>query len=287
MLKHTKITILLVVIFSFSSIKAQTKAPYKIYNDKGQKTSYKKMLKDFSKADIILFGELHNNAIAHWLEYEITYDLSQENKIILGAEMFETDNQEAIEKYLNGTIDEKAFDTLARLWKNYKTDYKPLVDFAKTKQLKFIATNVPRKYASLVFKKGFDVLGSLSMEEKKRIAPLPISYDPNLPSYKAMLEMMPGHGGENLPKAQAIKDATMAHFIIENVKQGTIFIHYNGAYHSNDYEGIYWYLKKQMPDMNIKTINVVEQENINKVEEDHLNSADYIIVVDIDMTKTY
>jgi uncharacterized iron-regulated protein len=48
--------------------------------------------------------------------------------------MIETDNQQALNQYLAGKIDQKALDSLARLWSNYKTDYKPLVDFAKDNQ---------------------------------------------------------------------------------------------------------------------------------------------------------
>jgi len=51
---------------------------------------------------------------------------------------------------------------------------------------------------------------------------------------------MQSHGGENLPKAQALKDATMAFFISENYIFGKIFIHFNGAYHSDNYEEILW-----------------------------------------------
>ncbi len=121
--------LLLFTITSFS----QKKVSHVIYNAKGKKVSYKKMLKTITEKDIILFGESHNNAIAHWLQYEVTLDLNSTNQLILGAEMFEADNQDALNDYLNDVIDSKALDTLARLWPNYKTDYAPLVNFAKKK----------------------------------------------------------------------------------------------------------------------------------------------------------
>lgn len=63
---------------------------------------------------------------------------------------------------------------------------------------------------------GFEGLDSLDAAAKTYIAPLPVAYDAELPGYKSMIEMMGGQGGhvnENLPKAQAVKDATMAYFI--------------------------------------------------------------------------
>ncbi len=280
------IVYLLFLIFS-SVIFSQNKPAYKLYNAKGKKVSFKRMLNKMNNTDIVLFGEHHNNPIVHWLQYETTVELSKKRLLTLGAEMFEADNQNELNDYLTGKIDQKALDTLARLWNNYKTDYKPLVDFAKKEKLKFIATNIPRRYASKVFKGGFKKLDELSENEKEWIAPLPIKYDATLPGYVKMKSMMGGHGGDNLPKAQAIKDATMGYFILKNRNKNNLFIHYNGSYHSDDYEGIYWYLKQSKPNLKIVTVSVVEQENIKKFNKEKKLKADFIIVIPANMTKTY
>jgi len=274
--------------FSFLNFAfAQKKDAYTIYNNKGQKVSYSKMLKASSKAKVILFGEFHDNAISHWLQLELSKDLSAKKSITFGAEMFETDNQQQVTDYVTGKIDAETLDSTARLWKNFKTDYQPLLDAAKENKFEFIATNVPRQYAKMVYLEGFDTLTTLSIEEKNWIAPLPIKYDATLPQYRKMLEMMGGHGGENLPKAQALKDATMAYNIYKNISKSDIFLHFNGSYHSNYYEGIYWYLKQKADDLKITTITTVSQSNIYKLLEENKGAADFIIVVDEDMTPTY
>ena len=266
---------------------AQEKVPYKIYDKVGQEISYSKMLSMSNKSDVVLFGEHHNNSIIHWLQLELTKDLAEKKNLVLGAEMFEADNQTELNNYLSGKINQKQLDSTARLWKNYRTDYKPLVEFAKEKKFNFIATNIPRKFASLVYKKGFQALDSLSLEQKLWIAPLPIAYDADLPGYKAMLDMGDGHSNENLPKAQAAKDATMAYFISKNLKSETVFVHYNGTYHSDNFEGINWYLKKYAPKVKIVTIATVEQDDVMRFEKENQNKADIIIVVDKDVTKTH
>ena len=276
------------LFLSFSTVLlSQNKPAYKLYNAKGAKVSYKSMLKKMSKANIVLFGEHHNNPIVHWLQFETTVDLNSKRKLMLGAEMIEADNQIQLNQYLAGEIDQKAFDTVARLWNNHSTDYKPLVDFAKVNKLKFIAANIPRRYASEVFKGGFEALEKLSNEEKSWIAPLPIKYDATLPGYVKMKAMMGGHGGDNLPKAQAVKDATMAYFILKNMENDNLFIHYNGSYHSDDYEGINWYLKQTQPNLKIITVSIVEQENLKKLDKENKLKANFIIVVPPTMTKTY
>jgi uncharacterized iron-regulated protein len=268
-------------------VTAQELQAYRLFTAKGKKTDFGKMMKSAEKADVIIFGEFHNNPIVHWLQYELTSGLVQKRKLILGAEMFETDNQEALNRYLAGEIDQKGLDTLARLWNNYKTDYKPLVEIAKTNNLAFVAANIPRKYASKVFREGFEALEVLPDEEKRWIAPLPVAYDPELPGYKNMLTMMGDHASENFPKAQAIKDATMAYSILKFYLPGHLFIHYNGAYHSDNYEGILWYLKRERPDLKYMTITTVSQKDLKKLEKENLMKADFIIVVDENMTTTY
>jgi uncharacterized iron-regulated protein len=276
------------ILFSFSvTIQAQDKVPFRIFDGNGREASYKDILKASEKAEVVLFGEEHNNAIAHWLQLELTKDLAEKKQLVLGAEMLEADNQKQLDQYLKGEINQKQFDTTARLWPNYKTDYKPLVDFAKTKNISFIATNIPRRFAAKVSKNGFEALDELTVEEKKWIAPLPILYDPNLPGYVEMLKMMGEHTSLNMPKAQASKDATMAYFILKNKKPETTFVHYNGTYHSDNFEGINWYLIKKEPKLKILTIATVTQKDIIRFEKENLHRADFILVIDEDVTKTY
>ena len=268
-------------------ISAQNKPAYILYNAKGKQIGYDKMLKDLLKQEVVLFGEIHNNPISHWLELKIAQECGEKRTIRLGAEMFERDNQEPLNHYLNGKLTAKGLDSSARLWKNYKTDYAPLVNYAKEKKLSFVATNVPRKFASMVSKGGFEALNSLQSLEKTWLAPLPITYDANLPGYQKMLTLMGDHASPNMAKAQALKDATMAYSILEHMKKDELFIHYHGSYHSEFHEGIMWYLQKSRADMRIATIATVSQRNIQSLLPEHLDKADYIICVEEDMTGTY
>ncbi len=268
------------------------KPAYRIYNQKGKDIPYSKMVRQLADADIIFFGELHDDPIAHWLQRELTGDLHVlgTKQLVLGAEMFESDNQLLLDEYLGGKITEAKFEDEARLWQNHKTDYKPLLQFAFEQDIPFIATNVPRRYANLVYREGFEGLESLSEEAKKFLPPLPVKYDSELPGYKAMLEMgQMGHGmvNENMPKAQAIKDATMGYFILENWSDGKQFLHFNGAYHSDNAEGILWYIRQQEPGIKISTISTVLQESTDSLEQASSGKADFTIVVPKSMTRTY
>lgn len=281
--------VVVILFFVFTGFKTG-KPSYSLFGIKGNNVKYEKMIVKLKDADVVLFGEQHYNPISHWLQLEVTkdlYDFKKEN-LVLGAEMFETDNQIILNEYLDSLISGSSFESEARLWPNYKTDYKPLVEFANKNSLDFIATNVPRRYASLVNSKGFEGLEELSDEAKKFIPPLPIAYDPELECYKSMMEMkgMGSHVTPNFPKAQAIKDATMAYSILKYWSAGKLVIHYNGAYHSDNFESINWYLKQQYPDLKIVTITTVVQEDIKNLSEENSGKADFTICVVDNMTTT-
>lgn len=281
--------VLAVLFFVFAAFKSD-KPSYFLFDKQGKPVKYEKMVKQLKDADIVLFGESHDNPISHWLQLELTKDLFdlKIGNLILGAEMFESDNQVILNEYLAGIISQSSFENEARLWPNYKTDYKPLVEFAKTNNLPFVASNVPRRYASMVNKSGFGGLEELSDEAKQFIPPLPIAYDSTLNCYKSMLEMegMGSHVTPNFPKAQAIKDATMAYFILKNWSAGKLLIHYHGSYHSENFESIYWYLKQANPGLKIVTIHTVSQNDVSELEKENTGKADFTICVDEDMTKT-
>ncbi|TXH22975.1 MAG: iron-regulated protein [Chitinophagaceae bacterium] len=283
--------ILLSILFSTKMLMAQNVSAYKIYNDKGKAQSFEKMMKQLASYDMVLVGEYHNNSIVHWLELNIAKHLyaSSKKKIMIGAEMYERDNQEALNKYLQNKIDEKGLGTEARLWKNHTTDYLPILNFAKDKKIPFIATNIPRKYASIVAKKGVDSL-ILTDTEKPWVVKLPFEVSLETPGYQEMFKMMGDHAGTqamNFVSAQAIKDATMAESILKYWQPGNVFIHFHGDFHSKQFGGIYWYLKKANPNLKVAVISLAESDDIHLPLPKDFIKTNFNIVIPSDMTKTY
>ncbi len=286
-----KSSLIISFIFSFLVLGfSQDNPAYVIYNKAGKKVSFAKMEKAILSKKYVFFGEQHNVPIAHWLQFQILESLFEKHKanLVAGSEMFERDNQAIINQYLNSQIDEKNFQDSCRLWINFETDYKPMLDFAKQNYIPWIATNIPRKFASQVFKKGVSSLDSLSIEQRKWICPLPFPLDTSLSQYSVLSdgEM---HMGPNFVRAQAIKDATMAFSIKENLNRNTIFYHLNGAYHSDFHQGILWYLQRyngaKLDEM--ITISTVSQLDISTLDEENQEKADFIICVPENMTKTH
>ena len=282
------IIISVILFIDFAEVGTE-KPAYLLYNKDGDVIEYSTLLEQSQASDLIFFGELHNSAIAHWLQYELARDLAEvdSRNLHIGMEMFEADQQVLIDEYFSGHISQRSFESDARLWNNYQTDYKHIVEFARENRLKVVATNIPRRYASSVYMQGMDALESLDNQAKNWMAPLPIQVDKELQSYKNIAEAARGHGGDNLIYAQAVKDATMAHFILLNMGINDRMLHLNGSYHSNDWEGIVWYITETVKGYDILTINTITRDDIHDVDPDDFISADITLVVPSRMTTTY
>lgn len=273
---------------------AQSKPAWLLYSKAGEPVEYDQMIGELSQGDMIFFGEYHRNPISHWLQYEISQSLYELRgaDLYLGAEMFENGNQLVLDEYLGGFYEEdKMLPEITQLWGNYETDYKPLLDFAKEKELRFIATNIPRRYASMINKQGIEALDRLSPEALAMISPeFKSRFDPEVKCYADMASFMGGHITpkiRNLQAAQAAKDATMAHFSLKNYSPGNLLLHFSGSYHSNHRQGIIWWINEVQPGIDIKSITtLLESEWDGMKPEKRESIADYIIVVADNMTQT-
>jgi uncharacterized iron-regulated protein len=292
-MKHLILTsFLLISIVSFT--KAQNKPAYQLFSNDGEIAIYDDMIKDLVISDMVFFGEYHNDPISHWMQIEISKSFFEikGDKLFFGAEMFETGNQLVINEYLAGLYpNKKMINEITQLWSNYKTDYKPLMDFAKENNLRFIASNIPRRYASMINKMGIDALKKLSPEALTLIGPdLEKYFDPTVKAYAEMADKMGGHIPANMlyiQTAQAAKDATMAHFSLKNFSPGDLLFHFEGSYHSNYKQGIIWWINKIQLGLKIKSITTVFQSEWNEMtDKEKTEIANYTIVVADNMTKT-
>ena len=269
---------------------------YRLFTATGQPADYDQMLAELAQADVVLFGEQHNDALAHWLELQVARDLlklKKSGQLVLGLEMFERDVQPLVAQYATGTLADTAFERQARPWPNYATDYRPLLQFARDNHVPIVGTNTPRPFAKTVAQRSLTALEKLPATDRALLAPLPLKVDYDLPGYKNMAAMFGGdskaHGGgaQNIIQAQALKDATMAHFILNNRQPGQTLLHLNGSYHSDHHDGIAAWLRQYTPKLQVRTISVVTQEQLQPLEKQQLNVADFVVVVPADASKTY
>ncbi len=117
-------------------------------------------LERMASADVIFFGEQHNEAGAHLLEVLLLRLLDERCGADVCMEMFETQSRTTLEDYVSGRMDEKAFleklsaPEIKGLWQNYRKDYRPIVEYSREKGRRIAAGFPPRRLASDLAKKG-------------------------------------------------------------------------------------------------------------------------------------
>lgn len=288
------ITIIATIFISLLCSNLAAQQDYVIYRAKtGKAVSVQQMAKQLAKQKVIFFGEFHDDAICHKLELDLLQELFKLNpKIIVSFEMFERDVQSTVNAYLAGTIDEAAFLTASRPWPNYPTDYKPLLEFAKSHHLPVLAANVPRKYAGMIAKGGTQALADLPAAQKTEFAKdLKVIDDAYKVEFMKTMNQNMGHGMPGMPAmydnmyaAQCLKDDTMAESISQSLTQQTsksITIHYNGDFHSRSKLGTAQKLSLLQPKAKISVISPAYADPQEPLTWDKSlkSTGDYIILI--------
>ena len=265
-------------LMTILSAQGQTALPAPAYHlfANGVPCTLEDAVKDLARADVVFFGEQHDDRNAHMLERALLEGLYAQNPHwTLSLEMFERDVQGVVDEYLGGSITESHFLLSSRPWPNYKDDYRPLIEFCKEHRLPVVAANAPRRYVNIVSRKGQTALLELPKSSRSYLAPLPYSmtippeYDRQLSEIfgaahdtadgKPAPASQPGMPDPALLKqAQGLWDATMADSIARTVRanRGRRILQVNGAMHSDSNFGIAARLHALNPHLRIKIVTV-------------------------------
>jgi uncharacterized iron-regulated protein len=213
--------------------------------------------------NVIFFGEVHNSRVAHEGELTILTELAgRDSSLVLALEMFERDDQEALNAYLEGTIAEDRFLDLARPWQNYHEDYRPLVELAKARGIPVIAANVPRRAAAEVAMANAissDIMGIDSIFLPQA---LHLDSEEYYGHFSAQMKIMPHSAPmkalnvEGLYKAQVLKDAVMAASLEPFLDRRIFFC--CGHFHSDYHLGIPYQLQKNHPELRVAVVVCAE-----------------------------
>ena len=288
-----RLVLITFVLFPFFVKSQEIAQHFKVYDVKKQKTiNLDDIVADMANADVLFFGEEHNDSIGHYLEVSLFKKLAAayNNKVGLTLEMFHTDVQPVINEYLAGIITEKNFTKEARAWNNYK-DYKPMIEFAKTNGITVIGGNAAARYSNAVTKNGLEVLAKLPASSKQFLPSYAIDTLTGR-YYDKFIALLGGHGmgAMKVYQTQNFWDATMAWSIAKFAKEnkGKKVFQVNGRFHSDEKLGTYAQLKKIAP--KLKTLNIAAfaaEDFANPDWEKHKDLGDYVILTDPKVKKSF
>lgn len=239
-------------------------------------------LRQAARADVVFFGEQHDDPATHRAELSVLAALGSGSRpVILSLEMFERDVQGVLDAYLAGKIGEAEFLAASRPWERYTTDYRAMVELARARGWPVVASNVPRRHASAVSRKGLVALDSLPPGERAMVG-REIACPRDDQYYARFAESMKGHsagGGppsaadaammksmtERFYEAQCIKDETMAESIVAALAaapKGAVVLHVDGAFHSDFGLGTAARVKRRRPELRTVVLTAVPVDSV-------------------------
>ena len=236
----------------------------------GKELTAAQLAQKLTKYDVVFFGEYHDQGEIHKAELDLLQALhkTKGEKLALSMEMFEVDNQAKLDSFLAGSLSEENFLATSRPWPNYKTDYAPLVNFAKEHNMPVVAANVPRFLAAHVAKNNASTAGIEAQYQqwlpKRTYAPEGAYKDKfyaQMNSPEAPMKMPPARLAA-VYAAQCLKDDKMAESMaaFSDAHKQMQLLHINGCFHSDGHLGTAQKLEPLRPELKIAVITPLERK---------------------------
>ncbi|WP_373499662.1 ChaN family lipoprotein [Desulfococcus sp.] len=310
---------------------AVTPDHFRIFDAAGTPVTMDDIVRAAADADAVFIGEEHGNPAAHHLELEILRRLHEAcasaqaprspRDLLLSMEMFERDIQGVVDEYLADLITERHFLKASRPWPAYRSDYRPLIEFAKTHGVPVVAANAPGRHVNRAARLGRSSLEGLPRASKAWLPPLPYGLPsdryrekfkafwetlrdeggghgpvPNRPAEKPApdeisvrpeAETNPQDGFERMLDAQALWDAGMAWSLAEALERrpGALALHVNGKFHSEYGLGIPEHLVQYRPGASFVTVTVLSLPVFPDFDPGAAGAGTFIIITDPSLTE--
>jgi uncharacterized iron-regulated protein len=274
---------------------------FAVFTGAGEPATLDEIVAAMARHDVVFVGETHDDPTGHMLEAELlkraweTYTHANAHgnaarTVALSLEFFQRDVQPILDEYLGGLITESAFRADSRPWPRYGTDYRPLIEFAKTNGLNVIAANAPRRYTTRVSMHGRESLDALSPRALEDLPPLP--YGQPSREYRdqwiqVISEVMEQEGMKcgvpvadapapvgahdnmgNQMHSQVLWDASMAWWIAQYLKphSDALVLHMVGGFHVARGTGIPEHLAAYRPDARAMIVMLRPVADVNRFE---------------------
>lgn len=272
----------------------------------GRPATWSDLMAGVEWADVIFMGEMHDHGEGHRVQTALVEDAMERFPgTALSMEMFERNDQAAVDEYLRGEIDvsalvertkslgwgspadEKDIDA-ARKREIWDAFYQPSVDAAKRHGARVIAANAPRDYVRKARTEGYDALRALPAEERS-LFDIPDATEEGI--YKRRFDEVMLRDGERLSdpevasrinnsfRSQQVWDTTMGRSIANAFRlepPPTKVVHLVGGFHVDNRGGTVTRLLEARPESKVLTIQVIPEASRHLRSEDR-RRADIVI----------
>lgn len=204
------------ILLLVASVNAHTAQFAGVSDKKGADLA--EVVKNVERADVIFIGEIHYNAQHHKAQLDIVRSLhTKKYTIAIGLEMFTPEDQQKLDDWTEGKLDEESFMPIySRNWSYGWHLYRDLFIFARDNHIPLIALNIPKSVISRVM-----AHGSAALQESE--LPPKISWSLNdaqtdymrIISRQVFGDTPPDKFVARLSEAQALRNSGMAWNIVQ------------------------------------------------------------------------
>ncbi|HBV76308.1 MULTISPECIES: ChaN family lipoprotein [Vibrio] len=235
---------------------------FQLHAPSGQAMPVSQFLEQVKSVDVILVGEWHTHAGVHHFQTQLLKQfIKHKHNIALSMEQFSRDKQSIVDQYLHGEIGEQTLITQGNAWPNYESDYRPLIEVAKTHNVDVIASNAPKIMVQCIAREGLQYLDSLDKDQRQLVAKTIFTGES---AYKQKFMASMHHGTEQQNEqqyaAQVTWDETMAESIVNYLKANPTkqVMHIAGMFHTEGGLGTASAILKLNPNLTIAVITPTE-----------------------------
>ena len=277
-----------------------------VYTDRGtavpRTTTVEQAADILVSYDVIFLGEMHRHPGNHLAQMRLFRAIhARAPGVSLSMEQFQRDIQPVVDDYLAGRIGESPFAVNARAWDNYRTSYRPLVEYAKTHGLPVIAANAPGKVVRCVGLDGAAFLDRMPLDQRGwAAAALTLGAGAYRDKFMGFLQGDAGHGGDPDDEdsgeikppsegalrsydAQVTRDDTMAESIALHLTAhpDRKVVHLNGSFHSASFLGTVERVKARKPGAKIAVVSplTVESGASTALSDEDKRSGTFVLLL--------
>lgn len=197
-----------------------------------EEISFQQLMNKLAQTRVVFIGEQHDHAGHHQMQLEVIEALAKTQPIAVGLEMFQAEDQQALDNWVAGRSSEEAFRQIYQRNWGWWSLYQPIFSYARDQRIPMVGLNLPRSITRQVATSGFS---SLDEEQISFLGGMTCSVDATYEDFIRRAIGSHGHGSfnfRNFCEAQLVWDKAMARYMSRylqnNPEQTAIVLAGNG-----------------------------------------------------------
>ncbi|MBD1400418.1 ChaN family lipoprotein [Pelovirga terrestris] len=230
-MRSVRMLLLITIILWFQVISASAH-PHILHVATGEILDFRQLVEKLEQTRVVFIGEQHDHAGHHQMQLEVIRTLAKQQEVAIGLEMFQAEDQQALDDWIAGTSSVEEFRQIYQRNWGWWSLYEPIFSYARQQQIPMVGINLPRSITRQVAISGFS---SLDQEQVSFLGGMTCSVDATYEDFIRRAVGSHGHGSFdflNFCEAQLVWDKAMAgymsRYIQNNPKQTAIVLAGNG-----------------------------------------------------------